>query len=150
MGTSFRPYEPDKFLLFSPEILDGLPQDHMVHKVGLIVDWLDLSAFYLPYEGGGRRNTPYHPAMMVKVLIYGYATGVCSSRKLARGLKEDLAFRVLAADNTPAHRTICGFRQRHLEDLKRVFAETVHLANELGLEGFDGLTIDSTKVPPEA
>jgi transposase len=74
------------------------------------VDSLDLSAFHVRYVGDGPRNQPFHPAMMVKVLIHGYATGVYSSRKLARKLHEDVAFRVLAAGNFPAHRTLCDFR----------------------------------------
>ena len=80
-----------------------------------LVDALELRAFYAPYEGDGRRNAPYEPSMVVKVLIYAYATGVFSSRAIARKLEEDVAFRVLAAGNFPQHRTICEFRRRHLE-----------------------------------
>ena len=70
-----------------------------------LVDGLDLTAFYALYEGDGRRNAPYEPRMMVKVLLYAYATGVFSSRRVARKLEEDVAFRVLAAGNFPQHRT---------------------------------------------
>ena len=76
-----------------------------------LVDGLELRA-YQPYEEDGRRNAPYEPRMMVKVLIYAYATGVFSSRKIARKLEEDVAFRMLAAGNFPQHRTICEFRRR--------------------------------------
>jgi len=75
-----------------------------------VIDSLDLGAFHARYEGGGPRNQPFQPAMMVKVLVYGYATGVFSSRKIARKRHEDVAFRVLGAGNSPAHRTICDFR----------------------------------------
>ncbi len=76
----------------------------MAHHVSDLVGDLDLSVFYAPYEGDGRRKSPYEPRMMMKVLIYGYATGVFSSRGLARKLEEDAAFRVLAAGNFPNHR----------------------------------------------
>ena len=77
-----------------------------------------MSAFYVPYAGDDRRTIPYDPAMMVQELLYAYATGVVSSRKIARRLHEDVAFRYLATGNFPAHRTICVFRHRHLSDFK--------------------------------
>ena len=98
------------------------------------------------YEGDGRRKSPYDPRMMMKLLIYGYATGVFSSRGIARKLEEDVAFRVLAADNFPSHRKICEFRSRHLEDFKKLFVEVVGLAQELGMAHFGKLSIDGTKV----
>ena len=88
--------------------------------------------------------------MMVKVLIYGYATGVFSSRGLARKLEEDVAFRVLAAGNFPSHRTICEFRRRHLSDFKALFVEVVGLARETGVGNFGKLSIDGTKVRANA
>ena len=94
-----------------PEALqDWLPEGHLAYYISDTVDSLELGAFHARYAGGGPRNQPFHPAMMVKVLIYGYATGVFSSRKLARKLHEDVAFRVLAAGNFTAHRTLCDFR----------------------------------------
>ena len=94
MATTFRPCEPDQMLLLAPDMRDWLPEGHFAHHVSDLVDGLDLTAFYAPYEGDGRRNAPYEPRMMVKVLLYGYATGVFSSRALARKLEEDVAFRV--------------------------------------------------------
>ena len=88
--------------------------------------------------------------MMVKVLLYAYATGVFSSRGIARRLEEDVAFRVLAAGNFPPHRTVCEFRRRHLEDFKALFVEVVRLARELGLARFGKLSIDGTKVRANA
>jgi transposase len=79
------------------------------------IDTVDLSAFCARYEGGGPRKQPLHPAMMVKVLVYGYATGVFSSRKIERRLHEDLAFRMLAAGNFPKHRTIRELLEVHCE-----------------------------------
>ena len=88
--------------------------------------------------------------MMLKLLIYGYATGVFSSRGMARKLEEDVAFRVLAADNFPSHRTICEFRRRHLSAFKRLFVEVVGLAREMGVGNFGKLSIDGTKVRANA
>ena len=88
--------------------------------------------------------------MMLKVLIYGYATGVVSSRGLARKLQEDVAFRVLAAENFPSHRTLCEFRRRHLGDFKRMFVQVVRLAAETGVANFGKLSIDGTKVRANA
>ncbi len=121
MPTTFRPYQPDQGLLLAPDMRDWLAEGHLAHHVSDLVDGLDLTAFYAPYEGDGRRKSPYEPRMMVKVMIYGYATGVFSSRGLARKLEEDVAFRVLAAGNFPSHRTICEFRRRHLADFKALF-----------------------------
>ena len=114
MATTFRPCEPDQMLLLAPDARDWLPEGHFAHHVSDLVDGLDLTAFYAPYEGAGRRNAPYEPRMMVKVLLYGYATGVFSSRALARKLEEDVAFRVLGAGSFPSHRTLCEFRRRYL------------------------------------
>ena len=111
---------------------------------------MDLTAFYAPYEGDGRRNAPYSPRMMVKVLLYGYATGVFSSRRIARKLEEDVGFRVLAAGNSPQHRTLCEFRGRHLADSQALFVEVVRLALELGLARLGKLSIDGTKVRANA
>ena len=148
MPTTFRPYEPDQLLLLVPDVRDWLPEGHFAHHVSDLVDGLDLRAFYAPYEGDGRRNAPYEPRMMVKVLLYGYATGVL--RGMARKLEEDVAFRVLGAGNFPSHRTLCEFRRRHLEEFKGLFVEVVRLARETGLSSFGKLSIDGTKVRANA
>ena len=115
MGTTWRPYQPDQMLLLPQDLREWVLEGHLAHHVSDLVDALDLSAFYAPYEGDGRRNSPYDPRMMVKVLVHGYATGTFSSRKLARKLEEDIAFRMLPAGNFPQHRTLCEFRRRHEE-----------------------------------
>lgn len=160
MPTTFRAYEPDQMLLMPPALREWLPEGHLAHHVSDLVDGLDLGVFYAPYEGDGRRKSPYEPRMMLKVLIYGYARGVFSSRGIARKLEEDVAFtslrsvglhlRVLAAGNFPSHRTICEFRRRHLDDFKRLFVEVVRLAAELGAVRFGTLSIDGTKVRANA
>ena len=129
---------------------EWLPEGHLAHHVSDLVDGLDLTAFYAPYEGDGRRNAPYEPRMLVKVLLYAYATGVLSSRGIARKLEEDVAFRVLAAGNFPQHRTVCEFRRRHLGDFKRLFVVVVRLAQELGPASFGKLSVDGTKVRANA
>ena len=150
MPTTFRPYQPDQGLLLAPDMRDWLAEGHLAHHVSDLVDGLDLTAFYAPYEGDGRRKSPYEPRMMVKVMIYEYATGVFSSRGLARKLEEDVAFRVLAAGNFPSHRTICEFRRRHLADFKALFVEVVRLARETGVANFGKLSIEGTKVGANA
>ena len=150
MATTFRPCEPDQMLLLAPDMRDWLPEGHFAHHVSDLVDGLDLTAFCAPYEGDGRRNAPYEPRMMVKVLLYGYATEVFSSRALARKLEEDVAFRVLGAGSFPSHRTLCEFRRRHLGEFKRLFVEVVRVARELGLARFGKLSIDGTKVRANA
>ena len=150
MSTTFRPYAPDQMLLLPSDMREWLAEGHLAHHVSDLVDGLDLTAFYAPYEGDGRRNAPYEPRMMVKVLLYAYATGVFSSRGIARKLEEDIAFRVLGAGNFPQHRTLCEFRRRHLSDVKELFTEVVRLARELGLARFGKLSIDGTKVRANA
>ena len=150
MSTTFRRYAPEQSLLLPPDVREWLPEGHLAHHISDLVDGLDLTAFYAPYAGDGRRNAPYEPRMMVKVLLYAYATGVFSSRGIARRLEEDVAFRVLAAGNFPQHRTVCEFRRRHLVDFKRLFVEVVGLARELGLARFGKLSVDGTKVRADA
>ena len=88
--------------------------------------------------------------MMVKVLIYGYATGVFSSRKLARKLHEDVAFRLLGAGNFPAHRTLSDFRAFQLKELSDLFVQVVRLAREMGLLKLGTIAVDGTKIKANA
>jgi len=129
---------------------DWLPEGHLAYYINDVVDTLDLSAFHARYGGGGARNQPFHPAMMVKILVYGYATGVFSSRKMARKLHEDVAFRVLAASNYPKHRTICDFRALHLKELSELFVQVVQLARECGLVKLGTIAVDGTKIKANA
>jgi transposase len=150
MSTTFRRYQPEQSFLLPPSPRDWLPENHLSYFISETVDTLDLSAFYARYEGDGRRKQPFDPRMMVKVIVYGYATGVRSSRKLARKLEEDVAFRVLAAENFPAHRTICDFRHDHLEALGTLFVQVVQLAREAGLVKLDAVAVDGSKVKANA
>lgn len=150
MSTSYLPYEPQQQRLMPDALQDWLPEGHLAYFISDTVDGLDLSAFHARYAKGGPRNQPFHPAMMVKVLVYAYATGVFSSRKIARRLHEDVAFRVLAAENYPAHRTICDFRALHLAELAGLFVQVLKLARELGLVKLGTVAIDGTKIKANA
>ena len=114
------------------------------------VDALDLKAFCVRFAGGGARNQPFHPALMVKRLVYSYATGVFSSRRIERRLQEDLAFRRRGAGNVPQHRTIRDFRALHLKELSDLFVQVVKLARETGLVKLGTVAIDGTKTKANA
>ena len=150
MSTSYIPYQPDQQYLLPCALQEWLPQGHLAYFISDTVDSLNLSAFHARYSGGGSRNQPFHPAMMVKVLVYAYATGVFSSRKIAKKLHEDVAFRVLAADNFPAHRTIRDFRALHLLEFTDLFVQVVRLAREMGLVKLGTIAVDGTKIKANA
>lgn len=150
MATSFRPCASDQSLLFPPSPREWLPEGHLAFFIADTVAALDLTAFYAPYDGDGRRNQPFDPHMMVTVLLYAYATGTFSSRRIARKLEEDVAYRVLAAGNFPAHRTIAEFRQRHLSAFEALFVQVVRIAREAGVVQLGALAIDGTKVKANA
>jgi transposase len=150
MAANYLPYEPQQMLLLPEALQDWLPEGHLANFISDTVDTLDLSAFHARYDKDGPRNQPFHPAMMVKVLVYGYATGVFSSRKIARKLHEDVALRVLAAGNFPAHRTIREFRALHLKELSELFVQVVRLAREMGLVKLGTIAVDGTKLKANA
>ena len=150
MAANYLLYDPQQLMLLPEALHEWLPEGHLAYFISDTVDGLDLSAFHARYDKGGPRNQPFHPAMMVKVLIYGYATGVFSSRKMARKLHEDVAFRVLAAHNFPAHRTLRDFRALHLKELSELFMQVVRLAREMGLVKLGTIAVDGTKVKANA
>lgn len=150
MSTSFRPYVPEQSLLMPSSLEDWLPDGHLAYFVSDAIETLDLGAFYARYSGDGRRRQPFEPLMMVKVLVYGYASGVFSSRKIAARMREDVAFRILGANNFPAHRTIREFRQLHVNEFSTLFVEVVRLAKEAGLIKLGRLGVDGTKLRANA
>jgi transposase len=150
MTTTFRPCAPDQSLLFPPSPRDWLPEGHLAFFIADTVAAVDLQAFYAPYEGDGRRNQPFDPQMMVTVLLYAYATGTFSSRRIARKLEDDVAYRVLAAGNFPAHRTIAEFRQQHLAAFETLFVQVVAIAREAGIVTLGALAVDGSKVKASA
>ena len=150
MSTSYIAYLPDQQYLMPCALQEWLPQGHLAYFINDTVESLNLTAFHARYAGGGSRNQPFHPAMMVKVLLYAYASGTFSSRKIARKLHEDVAFRVLAAENFPAHRTIREFRALHLEEFTELFTQVVRLAREMGLVKLGTIAVDGTKIKANA
>ena len=150
MDKTYRPYDPDQLLLLPPNLREWLPLGHLAYFISDVVDGLDLSAIYQLYERESRGYPPYHPALMVKVLLYGYATGVRSSRRLARACGEDVAFRVLAANNTPDFRTLSEFRRRHLRALGALFQDVLRLCRQAGLVRLGTVALDSTKIKANA
>jgi transposase len=150
MPTTFRPCVPDQSLLFPPSPRDWLPEGHLAFFIADTVAALKLDSFYAPYEGDGRRNQPFDPQMMVTVLVYAYATGTFSARAIARKLEEDVAYRVLAAGNFPAHRTIAEFRQQHVATFEALFVNVVAIAREAGIIQLGALAVDGSKVKANA
>lgn len=150
MSKTYRPYEPDQMFLLPPSLIEWLPKDHLVFFVRDVLDKIDLSPIMSVYEQEERGFPPYHPKVMTGILLYGYCTGITSSRKLAQRCQEDVAFRVLAANNGPDFRTISDFRKRHLEALQHLFVEILNLCQKAGLVKFGHLSLDGTKVKANA
>ena len=162
MSKTYRPYDPEQQLLLPAALQEWLPPDHLAYFISDIVDQLDLSEITGRY-GEQRGGPPYHPRMMVKVLLYGYCSGVASSRRIARRLHEDIAFRVLAANNTPDFafrvlaanntpdfRTVSDFRKDHLEALGNLFLQVLALCRRAGLVKLGHVALDGTKVKANA
>jgi transposase len=151
MGKSFQPDDVNQSLLFPPSLHDWLPEGHLARFLLDVVSALDLSAIYASYEAkDGRGMSAYAPAMMVRVLLYGYATGVYSSRKMEAKTYDDVAFRYLSADAHPDHDTLAEFRKRHLEALAGLFTQALLLCEKTGLVKLGHVSIDGTKIKANA
>ncbi|MHB8926881.1 MAG: IS1182 family transposase [Bacillota bacterium] len=150
MNKTFRSYSPNQVLLLPPALQDWLPKDHLIYTLSDIVDTLDLSSVLSHYEQELRGYPPYHPVMMTKVLIYAYSQGVYSSRKIEKRLHEDVAFRVLAAGNTPDFKAISEFRRRHLSAFKDLFVKVLQLCRQAGMVKLGHVAIDGTKIKANA
>jgi len=142
---TYRPYNPNQQYLMPPSMRDWLPEDHLSYFVSDTIDAMDLSEIDGVYERNLAGYPPYHPHMMVKVLFYAYCTGVFSSRKIAKKLEEDVAFRVLSAENRPDFRTISDFRKLHLAALKKLYLEVLRLCRQAGLVRLGHVSLDGTK-----
>src|SRR5919108_1690125 len=149
MPKTFRPYEPDQLLLMPPSLADWVPEDHLARFVADVVASLDLRALEEAYTEE-RGYPPYHPRMMVTLLLYAYCTGVYSSRKIGRQVVDSVAFRFLAAGNTPDFRTISEFRRRHGSALAALFEQVLRLCREAGLVKLGRGAIDGTKIKGKA
>jgi transposase len=131
---TFKPYNPDQPFLLPPVLQDWLPEDHLAAFLSEVVDAaLDLTPILATYEtSDGRGQPPYHPALLVKLLLYGYCTGKPSSRQLERATYEEIPYRVLAANQHPDHDTIAAFRQTHLPALAALFVQVLRLCQRAG------------------
>src|SRR3954454_5554919 len=142
---TFRAYDPDQVLLMAPVLRDWVPDGDLAHFVSDLVDSgaLDLSGIYADYNEE-RGYPPYDPRLMVKLLIYGYAVAITSSRKLERASYRDVAVRMLCVDQHPDFRSIGRFRERHLEALADLFVQSLRLCRRGRLGGVGGVGGDGT------
>jgi transposase len=151
MGQNFIPDTVNQTLLFPPSLHDWLPEGHLARFLLDVVSALDLSAVYKSYQDkDGRGQAAYAPEMMVRLLLYGYAKGVYSSRKIQTRTFEDVAFRYLSGDQHPDHATIAEFRKRHLDALSGLFTQALLLCSEAGLVKLGHVSIDGTKIKANA
>ncbi len=148
MAVEFIPIDRDTPYLFPPSVQDYLPEDHLARFVVEIVDQLDLNHLSAVYTGRGSK--PFHPAMLVSLLFYGYATGVFSSRKLEKASYDSIAFRYICANTNPDHDTINSFRQRFLQELAALFVEILVVAEAMGLVKLGTVSLDGTKIKANA
>lgn len=151
MGKTFRSYDMNQRLLLPPDLREWLRDDHLALYVSDLVEQMDLRKIIAVYEEGDLRGRPpYHPVMMVKLLIYGYCVGKMSSRKIEQATYDDVAFRVLSCDQHPDHDSIAGFRKRHLKELGRLFVQILQLCQRAGLVKLGHVAIDGTKIKANA
>jgi transposase len=150
MPKGYRTYLPEQDLLLPPNPRQWLAEDHLVYFVSEVVDQLDLSAMHAVYEKEKRGQPPYDPRLMTKLLVYGYCTGVYSSRRIQKRLREDIPFKVLAAGNEPDFRTISDFRKIHIETLQGLFEQVLAMALECGAIQLGRVSLDGTKLKANA
>jgi transposase len=150
MPKGYRTYLPEQDLLLPPSLRQWVAEDHLVYFVSDVVDQLDLSAMHAVYEKEKRGQPPYDPRLMTKLLVYGYCTGVFSSRRIQKRVQEDIPFKVLAAGNEPDFRTISDFRKIHIEILQNLFEQVLALALESGAIKLGRVSLDGTKVKANA
>ncbi len=150
MPKGYRTYLPEQELLLPPSLREWLPEDHLVYFVSEVIDQLDLSAIHAVYEKEKRGQPPYDPRLMTKLLVYGYCTGVFSSRRIQKRLREDIPFKVLAAGNEPDFRTISDFRKIHIGALEKLFEQVLAMALECGAIQLGRVSLDGTKLKANA
>jgi len=146
--SNFRPTDRLTGYLMPPSVDEWLPQRHLARFVVEVVEDLDLRAMSKAYRGSG--SASYHPAPLLSMLIYGYATGVFSSRKLERATYDSVAFRFIAANDHPDHDTIATFRRRFLKEIEGQFVEVLKLAREMGVLKMGTVALDGTKIHANA
>jgi transposase len=150
MTRKYLTYNPTQSFLLPPNPRDWLHDGHLAVYISDTVDRLDISAIYEYYDKAEAGAPPFNPAMMVKILVYGYCRGIPGSRRISTAVEEDVAFRFLAAGNTPDFRTICQFRKTHIEPLKGIFKQVVKLCQRAGLVKLNVVAGDGTKMKANA
>ena len=150
MGVNVRGGDREQLYLMPPSVTDWLPEDHLAWFILDVVAELDLGAFYAEFRVDGRGGAVYDPAMMLGVLVYAYATGERSSRRIERRLVDDVAYRVLAANQRPDHATLARFRRRHQDAIAALFGQVLGLCVKAGLVDTGVVAIDGTKVAADA
>ena len=146
--SNFRTIDRETGFLLPPSVDDWLPERHLARFVVEVIDGLDLSAMSRSYRGTG--SASYHPALLLGILVYGYATGVFSSRKLERATYDSVAFRFIAANDHPDHDTIATFRRRFLKEIEGLFVQVLALAREIGMLKLGTVALDGTKIHANA
>jgi transposase len=150
VGQNFFGCDREQAMLLPPDLREWLDEDHLAWFVIEAVEALDLSAFYAVYRRDGHGAAAHDPEMMVALLVYAYAIGERSSRAVERRLREDIAFRVIAANQVPDHATIARFRVRHEEALAELFSQVLALCADAGLVSARLIAIDGSKLRADA
>ena len=143
-----REYHQNQMLMFPPLLKDALGDGHPALIVSDVIDSLDIGILERKMSSQG--NKAYHPRMMIKILIYAYVIGTFSSRKIHRALQESVAFIYLAAYQKPDFRTISDFRKNHIQELKVLFQQIVHLCRKMGMVSLGHVAIDGSKFKANA
>src|SRR5215471_14082445 len=146
--SNFREVDRETGFLLPPAVNEGLPGQHLARFVVEVVESLDLRAMTGDYRGSG--SASYHPAVLLGILVYGYASGGFSSRKLERATYDSVAFRFVAANQHPDHDTIATFRRRFLKEIEGLFVDVLKIAREMGMLNLGTVGLDGTKVHANA
>jgi transposase len=150
MAYNFLACDRDQAFLLPPDLRDWLPSGHLAWFVLDVVDQLDLGPFLKAYRADGHGRAAYQPRMLLAVLLYGYCTGIRSSRQIERRCHEDIAFRVLAGNRTPDHVTIARFRVRHEQALAGLLVASLKLCAAAGMVRLGLVALDGTKIEANA
>lgn len=146
--SRFRPIDRNTDFLLPPSVQEWLPEDHLARYIASVVENLDLSEIERAYAGRG--SEAYHPAMLLSLLIYGYATGTFSSRKIERATYDSLAFRYLACNQHPDHDTLATFRRRFGKQFEQAFVQVLQVAHANRFSSFGTVSLDGTKIHANA
>ena len=150
MAQNFIGVDRDQVFLMPPSLRDWLPEDHLVWTVLESVEEMDLSALYSSYRADGHGRPAYDPSMVLALLLYAYSQGNRSSRRIERECREDVAYRVIAANRAPDHSTIAEFRCRHERAIADLFGEVLGLCRAAGMVNVGVIAVDGTKVHANA